>query len=154
MTSTPWSAAGMSRSVSPATAWSPTTWQRMRMLYKPEAFEPLTETSWDEAAVRAHVEKIADEHEALLRRDRPARGRVPPRRRLARGRPVRAGEEPGDEERPRLAEVEARVAVHRRLEARVVVRLSAPGLESARGDRSGVVTEPRERPRDSGRPCV
>src|SRR6266568_73018 len=64
MTSTPWSAAGMSRSVSPATAWSPTTWQRMRMLYKPEAFEPLTETSWDEAAVRAHVEKIADEHEA------------------------------------------------------------------------------------------
>jgi lanthionine synthetase-like protein len=34
------------------------------MLYKPEAFEPLTETPWDEADVRARVDKIADDTEA------------------------------------------------------------------------------------------
>jgi Lanthionine synthetase C-like protein len=33
------------------------------MLYKPEMFEPLTETAWDEAAVRARVEQIADDYE-------------------------------------------------------------------------------------------
>ena len=32
------------------------------MLYRPEFHEPLTETAWDEAAVRARVERIADEH--------------------------------------------------------------------------------------------
>ena len=34
------------------------------MLYKPEAFEPVTETAWDEAAVRERVERIAGETEA------------------------------------------------------------------------------------------
>jgi hypothetical protein len=34
------------------------------MLYRPEPFEPLTETAWDEGAVRARVERIADETEA------------------------------------------------------------------------------------------
>ena len=34
------------------------------MLYKPEFFEPLTETSWDEAGVRASAERIADDTEA------------------------------------------------------------------------------------------
>jgi len=33
-------------------------------LYNPELVEPLTETGWNEADVRARVEQIADEHEA------------------------------------------------------------------------------------------
>jgi lantibiotic modifying enzyme len=39
------------------------------VLYNPELFEPLTETVWDEAAIRGRVEQIADEHEAAYDAD-------------------------------------------------------------------------------------